>query len=86
MSGRIVVFEPDWDGITMSGGSIHTFRAVRALLANGEDTRQIFVIFRALRGRSGVKVFQSFKASPQGAPLSPKQARAILNAAATGQM
>ncbi len=41
-------------------------RAVRALFANGEDTRQIFVIFRALRGRSGVRAFQRFKADPTG--------------------
>jgi ubiquinone biosynthesis protein COQ4 len=41
-------------------------RAVRALMANGEDTRQIFVIFRALRGRSGVRAFQRFQASAVG--------------------
>ncbi|MDB5736022.1 MAG: hypothetical protein JWN16_2659 [Alphaproteobacteria bacterium] len=41
-------------------------RAVKALFANGEDTRQIFVIFRALRGRSGVRAFQRFQASPTG--------------------
>ena len=41
-------------------------RAVRSLMANPGDTRQIFVIFRALRGRSGVKSFESFRASPAG--------------------
>jgi len=41
-------------------------RAVRALQANPEDTRQIFVIFRALRGRSGEKIFRRFAASPSG--------------------
>lgn len=41
-------------------------RAVRALMVNPEDTRQIFVIFRALRGRSGVKLFQRFAASETG--------------------
>ena len=30
-------------------------RAVRRLMANPEDTSQIFSIFRALRGRSGIK-------------------------------
>jgi ubiquinone biosynthesis protein COQ4 len=41
-------------------------RAVRALKANPEDTSQIFVIFRALRGRSGVRIFRRFAASPTG--------------------
>ncbi len=48
-------------------------RAVRALMANGEDTRQIFVIFRALRGRSGVRTFERFKASPTGARILREQ-------------
>ena len=41
-------------------------RAVRALKANPEDTSQIFVIFRALRGRSGEKIFRRFADSPTG--------------------
>ncbi|HEY4078471.1 MAG TPA: Coq4 family protein [Rhizomicrobium sp.] len=41
-------------------------RAVRALKANPEDTSQIFVIFRALRGRSGEHIFRRFAASPTG--------------------
>ncbi len=41
-------------------------RAVRTLMANPGDTRQIFVIFRAMRGRSGMKCFQRFRASPTG--------------------
>jgi ubiquinone biosynthesis protein COQ4 len=41
-------------------------RAVRALMANPEDTSQIFVIFRALRGRSGIKSFAAFRASEAG--------------------
>jgi ubiquinone biosynthesis protein COQ4 len=41
-------------------------RAVRALKANPEDTSQIFVIFRALRGRSGERIFRRFAASPTG--------------------
>lgn len=40
--------------------------AVRALQANPEDTRQIFVIFRALRGRSGINAFKGFQASETG--------------------
>ena len=48
---------------------LHPFtaiRAVRTLIANPGDTRQIFVIFRAMRGRSGLKSFQRFQASPAG--------------------
>ena len=42
------------------------WRAVRALQANPEDTSQIFVIFHALRGRSGIRNFRRFKASATG--------------------
>jgi ubiquinone biosynthesis protein COQ4 len=48
-------------------------RAVRALFANPEDTRQIFVIFRALRGRSGIRVFERFRASATGAHILSEQ-------------
>ena len=41
-------------------------RAVRALRANPEDTRQIFVIFRALRGKSGLRLFARFATSSNG--------------------
>lgn len=41
-------------------------RAVRALQANPEDTSQIFVIFRALGGRSGARAFARFAASAVG--------------------
>lgn len=41
-------------------------RAVRALKANPEDTRQIFIIFKALRGRSGIRTFARFAASKMG--------------------
>jgi ubiquinone biosynthesis protein COQ4 len=40
--------------------------AVRALQANPEDTRQIFVIFRALRGKSGIKAWNRFRTSATG--------------------
>lgn len=40
-------------------------RAVRTLIATG-DTRQVFVIFRAMRGRSGQRSFRRFAASPVG--------------------
>lgn len=55
---------------SMEGGAslkpLTAIRAVRALLADPDDTRQIFVIFRALRGRSGVKLFKRFAASETG--------------------
>ena len=40
-------------------------RAVRTLIATG-DTRQVFVIFRAMRGRSGHRTFRRFSESLVG--------------------
>lgn len=40
-------------------------RAVRTLIATG-DTSQVFVIFRAMRGRSGQRSFRRFAQSPVG--------------------
>ena len=40
--------------------------AARALKANPEDTRQVFVIFRALRGKSGLRAFERFCSSATG--------------------
>lgn len=42
------------------------WRAVRALRDDPEDTRQIFVIFRALRGKSGYRLFARFASSANG--------------------
>ena len=44
-------------------------RAVRHLMANPQDTSQVFTIFRALRGKSGIKAFRRFAASPTGAAV-----------------
>jgi ubiquinone biosynthesis protein COQ4 len=47
-------------------------RAVRHMARHQGDpanTRQVFVILRAMRGRSGLKMFQRFAASPTGADL-----------------
>jgi ubiquinone biosynthesis protein COQ4 len=41
-------------------------RALRALQADPEDTRQIFLIFRALRGRSGERMYARFRGSLSG--------------------
>jgi len=40
-------------------------RAIRVLIATG-DTRQIFVILRAMRGKSGTRAFRRFAQSPVG--------------------
>lgn len=44
-------------------------RAVQALLQNPEDTRQAFIITQALRGRSGLWLFNRFRRSPAGAEV-----------------
>jgi ubiquinone biosynthesis protein COQ4 len=41
-------------------------RAVRKLIATPGDTSQVFVIFRAMRGRSGQRGFRRFRESPIG--------------------
>ena len=43
--------------------------AVRRLLANPEDTNQVFVILRAMRGRSAQRMFWRFAKSPTGAAV-----------------
>lgn len=53
-------------------------RAVRALMANPEDTRQIFVIFKALRGKSGIRTFARFQASAMGRAILADR-RVLLN-------
>ena len=40
-------------------------RAIRTLFAT-RDTRQVFVLLRAMRGRSGIRNFRRFAASPVG--------------------
>jgi ubiquinone biosynthesis protein COQ4 len=48
---------------------VEALRAFRRLGQNPEDTTQIFAIFRALRGGSGVKAFKRFAGSPVGAGI-----------------
>lgn len=48
---------------------IDAWRAFRRLMSNPGDTTQVFAIFRALRGGSGVRAFQRFAASSTGAAL-----------------
>ena len=44
-------------------------RAAGRLLRDPEDTRQVFVVMTALRGRSGRRVFDRFLATPVGASV-----------------
>jgi ubiquinone biosynthesis protein COQ4 len=60
--------------------SLHPFEAVRAvrrLLADPDDTAQVFTIFRALRGKSVVKNFRRFAASPTGARVIRERRRLL---------
>jgi ubiquinone biosynthesis protein COQ4 len=41
-------------------------RALRALFRNGEDTKQVFIIGDALRGRTGLRVFNHFRTTELG--------------------
>lgn len=49
------------------------FTAVRALQADPEDTRQVFIIFDALRGRSSIKAWQRFQTSTVGRQVLAKR-------------
>jgi len=54
-------------------------KAIRLLFGNPEDTRQIFVIFRAMRGRSGLRAFRRFAATNTGAAVL-RERRCLLDA------
>lgn len=45
------------------------FRAIKRLFADPDDTAQIFIILRAMRGNSGRRAFARFAASPNGAAI-----------------
>ena len=69
-------------------------RAVRRLLKNPGDTRQVFIVLRAMRGRSGLRSFRRFAASATGAAIlrerrclrATLQDRAALAQLASGTM
>lgn len=48
---------------------VAALRAVTRLLRDPEDTRQVFVVMTALRGRSGKRMLDRFLASPVGASV-----------------
>jgi len=52
-------------------------RGVRRLLANPGDTAQVFDIFRALRGKSGIRAFRRFAASPTGQKVIGEKLRLL---------
>ena len=56
---------------------LQAFRAVRRLMADPQDTSQVFTIFRALRGKSTLKVFERFAASPIGAQVIREKRRLL---------
>ena len=69
-------------------------RPPAACLPNPEETREVFVILRAMRGRSGIRAFQRFTRSAMGARilaerrdlLATLQARPALAAMAPGSL
>jgi ubiquinone biosynthesis protein COQ4 len=56
---------------------LQAVRAVRRLLANPDDTAQVFAIFRAMRGKSGIKSFRRFAASSTGAQVIREKRRLL---------
>jgi len=48
---------------------LEAVKAVRRLLANPDETREVFVILRAMRGRSGLRLFRRFQDSAMGARI-----------------
>ncbi len=52
-------------------------RAASRLLRNPEDTRQVFVVMTALRGRSGRRMFDRFIKSPVGAAVTAERRRLL---------
>jgi ubiquinone biosynthesis protein COQ4 len=56
---------------------LEAVRAVRRLLADPDDTTQVFAIFRAMRGKSGLRAFRRFAASPTGAQIIREKRRLL---------
>jgi ubiquinone biosynthesis protein COQ4 len=52
-------------------------KAVRRLFSNPLDTRQIFIILRAMRGRSGLRSFRRFAASATGVAILRERRRLL---------
>ena len=56
---------------------LEAVRAVRRLLANPDDTAQVFAIFRAMRGKTGIKAFRRFAASSTGTQVLREKRRLL---------
>jgi len=56
---------------------LKAFRAVRRLMADPQDTAQVFTVFRALRGTSGIRAFRRFAASATGAQVLREKRRLL---------
>jgi ubiquinone biosynthesis protein COQ4 len=60
--------------------SLRPFEALRAvsrLLRDPEDTRQVFTVIAALRGRTGERLFKRFAKSPTGAAVLAEHRRLL---------
>src|SRR5262245_9229905 len=57
-----------WNSTKMDWG--HAWRSLQRLLADKEDTRQVFEIMRALNGSSAAKGYHRLLASPQGGRIA----------------
>jgi ubiquinone biosynthesis protein COQ4 len=64
---------------------LEAFRAVRRLLGNPDDTTQVFVILRAMRGSSAAWAFRRFRASPVGGRVLAER-RQLLAALESAQL
>jgi len=53
------------------------FGAVRRLVSDPNDTRQVFIVLRAMRGRSGLRLFRRFQATATGATIL-RERRSVL--------
>lgn len=56
---------------------LEAIRAIRRLQANPDDTSQVFAIFRAMRGKSGLKAFRRFAASRTGTEVLREKRRLL---------
>lgn len=55
------------------------FRALRALFRNGEDTKQVFIIGDAMRGRTGERVYNHFRTTELGGEVLEGRRRPLID-------
>ncbi|WP_174298350.1 Coq4 family protein [Sphingomonas bacterium] len=61
MAGKVSPYRKDWRG---------AFAALRALLADGDDTHQVFLIMRALNGSATLKGYHRLLGRPGGGRIA----------------